>query len=525
MREWDRHLSNSEASLDQRRLECLRFGLLRPLPYHLATLVMTTIFFLGCAMNPVTGRPDLVLLSEKDERQIGEEEAKKVEGSMGLTQDPQLAAYVEALGQRLAAQSPRTNVDYHFYVVEMVEPNAFALPGGFVYVSRGLLTLTNSEDELAGVMGHEIGHVAARHSVKRLSAAAPFAIVGGITGAVTGIVSDQLSSAVTGITSFAGGIVLSPYSRDQEREADTVGIDIAGRAGWDPAALSSFLYTLEREEELQQGAPRKPSFFDSHPATPERVEDTAKHAKKVTRGPGQPIAADHAAFLRKLDGLVVGPNPADGLLNDNRFVQPDLDFTFEFPGGWKTDNSRQAVVGAEVEGKALSLLRAAAEGNDPLDVPRAVEQSLKKRDPKASLMDKVQRIRIGDLPAARAVLQTRTKAGPTTIHLTWIAHKGLIYQLTGVTPVKEYSRYESTFATIAQSFRPLTASERSAVTVNRLRVISAREGETLAQVIERTNSTWSPESAAVANGLHTTSRLTAGQLLKLAITERYSPNR
>ena len=151
--------------------------------------LLTALVFQGCAMNPVTGRPDFVLTTTEGERKIGEDAAREVEESMGLTEDPALAAYIEAIGKRLAMQSPRKDVEYQFYVVEMVEPNAFALPGGFVYVSRGLLALANSEDELAGVLGHEIGHVAARHSVRRMSAAAPFALVAGITGGAVGLVS------------------------------------------------------------------------------------------------------------------------------------------------------------------------------------------------------------------------------------------------------------------------------------------------------------------------------------------------
>ena len=228
--------------------------------------LLIALMFQGCAMNPVTGRPDFVLTTTEGERKIGKDAAQEVEQSMGLTEDPALAAYVKAIGKQLARQSPRKDVEYQFYVVEMGEPNAFALPGGFVYVSRGLLALANSEDELAGVVGHEIGHVAARHSVRRMSAAAPFAIVAGITGGAVGLVSDSLGDAVAAIPSLAGKAFLAPYSRQQEREADDVGVDIMAKAGWDPSGLSTFLHTLQRQEELQLGESRQPGFFDSHPA-------------------------------------------------------------------------------------------------------------------------------------------------------------------------------------------------------------------------------------------------------------------
>ncbi|HZE89561.1 MAG TPA: M48 family metalloprotease [Verrucomicrobiae bacterium] len=192
----------------------------------------------ACARNPVSGRPEMTLVSEAKERELGEAEARRVAETMGILEDPALSAYVRAVGERLAQFSPRTDVTYTFQIVDMEEPNAFALPGGPVYVSRGLLVLTNSEDELAGVLGHEIGHVAARHAVRRVTRAAPLAVVTGLGAAVTSIVSPMLGDLVGGIGGVAGAFVLAPYSREQEREADRIGQELAGAAGWDPAGLS-----------------------------------------------------------------------------------------------------------------------------------------------------------------------------------------------------------------------------------------------------------------------------------------------
>ena len=473
----------------------------------------------GCAINPVTNRPNLVLTTKEGERQIGQEEAKKIEQEMGLTNNPKLTAYVEALGQRLAAHSPRKDVTHQFYVVEMVEPNAFALPGGFVYVSRGLLALANSEDELAGVIGHEVGHVAARHSVQRLSAAAPFAIVGGVAGAVTGIVSDRLSNLVTGITGLTGKIVLSPYSRSQERQADEVGVDMAAKAGWDPAGLSHFLHALEREQKLQSDKDGSISFFDSHPATPERVGNTAEHARNVTRAAVPPIAANRSAFLDKLDGLVIGPHPANGVFEKNDFLQPDLKFGIRFPEDWKTENSRQMVLAVQKKDSAFSFLQVAGQGNDPLAVPRSLS-----KDKGGALLEKVERFQVRGLPAARLVLQTKTKHGPTVADINWIAYQGLIYQIVGASPINVYEQYEPMFRQVVESFHPLTQTERTNIKVIRLRIAPAHEAETLPEYIVRTGSHWSAEETAVANGLKNDATLRDGQLLKFANRERYTPN-
>ena len=472
----------------------------------------------GCAVNPVSGRPEVVLTTTEGEREIGAEEAKKVEQQIGLTDNPQLSSYVDSLGQRLATHSPRQDVPYQFYVVEMVEPNAFALPGGFVYVSRGLLSIVNSEDELAGVIGHEIGHVAARHAVQRLSAAAPFAIVGGVAGAVTGIVSDNLSDAVMGITGLTGMVFLAPYSRNQEREADTVGVDLAAATGYDPQGLSRFLHSLKVQETLRTEKPKSPSFFDSHPSTPERVRDTADYAKTATRGPGRPIAGDHESFFKKLDGVVVGPHPAEGLFVENLFLHPHLNFALRFPGGWETQITRQIVLAGDKDKRTLAFLQVAAEGNDPMVVPKALD---KKSGGK--VLDKVEQFQVGGLPAARMVFQAKTKHGAMGVDLNWIAYQGVIYQIVGISPQKVFDQYASTFREMINSFRPLTPTERTSFTITRLRLARAKQGESLPSFISRTDCVWTDAEVAAANGISKNAPLKKGQLLKITKRERYSP--
>src|SRR6185436_7271053 len=260
----------------------------------------------GCAVNPVTRKPELAMVSRSTELELGMEQAKTVERDMGLLAAPELDAYVRAVGDRLAASSPRRDVPYAFHVVDTPEPNAFAVPG-HVYVTRGLLVLLNDEDELAGVLAHEVGHIAARHAVQRLSRALPAGILTGIVSGVTGLASPLLGSLFQAGGELATDALLAPYSRDQEREADRVGQEIAARAGWDPAGLGRALVTLERVDALGKDAKkRRPSFLDSHPSTPERARTTAAFAATLVRGEAAPIAAPPTRFLELLDGLVVG---------------------------------------------------------------------------------------------------------------------------------------------------------------------------------------------------------------------------
>ena len=474
----------------------------------------------GCAINPVSGRPEVTLVSETKEREIGETEARRVAESMGLVDDPALIAYVRAVGERLARFSPRAGVPYRFAIVEMEEPNAFALPGGYVYVSRGLLVLTNSEDELAGVVAHEIGHVAARHAVRRVTRAAPLAVLTGLTAMVTGIVSPTLGSVVGGIGGAAGALILAPYSRDQEREADRVGQDIVAKAGWDPAGLSRMLRTLEREEAMHGGTRRAMGFFATHPPLPRRVAETEEHARELERGVAQPIAGSRRDFLRKLEGLVVGPRAAEGVFDGETFLHPDLDFHVRFPAGWKTANEH-TVVGAQApDGRAVVVLETAGEGSDPEAALRALE-----KESKVSLASSSERRTVNGLPAVHATARGRTRDGHLALDLTWIAHADNIYRLTGATPPSGAEAMRSVFRATADSFGPLTAAERAAIRELRLDVVDARAGETLATLLARTDSAWSPEFAAVANGLEPAAMLRGGEPVKVAVSRPYAPRR
>ena len=432
---------------------------------------------------------------------------------MGLLDDRQFLPYLDALGQRLAKESPRQDVTHRFHVVDMAEPNAFALPGGYVYVSRGLLALVNSEDELAGVVGHEIGHVAARHTVQKISRQGPFAVVFGIASGLAGIVSPLAANIIGGVGDLTQGLLFSPYSRSQETEADRVGQEMAAQAGWDPAALSTFLNTLEREVDLMSKEPRKPSFFDSHPATPDRVKKTAEHGKELKPASRAPISATHESFLARLDGMVYGQRAANGIFEGRTFLHPDMNFHVQFPEKWQHENTPQKIVAAAPNGDAAVVVGAVAEGTDPLDGAREVEKKTK-----SDVVAKTEKLTIGDLPAAH----TQIKAdGNATLDITWIAHGGLIYQVAGLAPTRQFDTLQALFHSVAHSFRPLSASERAGIREQRIRLVKAQAGESIEALATRTNSTWKKEQIAVMNNLAAGDQLKEGQVIKVAIAEPY----
>jgi len=465
----------------------------------------------GCAMNPVTGRPELTTMSAEREAALGQQAAAQVEAQMGFVDDAALQAYVQRLGQRLAAHSPRKDTSYDFHVVEMPEPNAFALPGGHVYVSRGLLALVNSEDELANVIGHEIGHVAARHAAQRDTRATGVGLLstlGTVAAAVLG--GAAAAQAVGQLSQVAGGGFIAAYSRDQEREADEVGQRIAAEAGYDPAGMTRFLATLEAWTRLESGGTeRAPSFLDSHPATPERVAATGRRAGAIGVVPAPPIAPGRSAFLGELEGLRVGANVEEGVFEGSTFLHPGLDLQLRFPEGWRTDNQRNAVVAGAPEGDALLGLELQGAGSDPRAAASAFAQQNGLRPAESAPF----RAAGGDGFGFLAPVPMRQ--GQAVGWIGFVAYQGRIYRVTGLASPQSWRSRVPGFQATASSLGPLSAAERRGLRDERLRIVVARRGDTLASLSSREANVWSLAQTAVANGLARDGSLEAGFAVKI----------
>jgi predicted Zn-dependent protease len=480
--------------------------------------VLGVLLASGCAINPVTQSADISLTSKARERELGADEAKRVEAFLGLVDDEALHAYLEAVGGRLLGQLPSHDAPYRFNLIDSDVPNAFALPGGHVYVTRGLLAYLNDEDELACVLAHEIAHVAARHSMAQRTRSiltSPLTIATGLAGAATGIVAPRLGGAVASVGQLASGALLASYSREQEREADRIGMELAAAAGWSPTGMTSMLITLEREEKLVRGSLREADFLDTHPSTPERVATTKSLAAKLSVSPSGRISRERSAFLRRLENLMVGENPADGVFAGRTFLHPDQRFAMRFPADWKHHNAREAVAASEPNERAAIVMQLLGKGDDPL-----IAADARKKQIGFSLAG-VLRKKINGLDAARVVAGVRGSAGTAALHLTWIAYDGRIYEITGLTSPALFATFRSAFADSADSFAALTEQQRRSIEATRLKILEARGGESLARLLDRAGAAWSPSVAAVANGLQEGVPLRAGQLVKAPAREPY----
>ncbi len=488
----------------------------------LALLLAFALASAGCARNPETGRPEAVFTTEKGEIEQGQKAAEQVEQHIGLVEDEALNAYVDEIGQRLAKQAARSELEYHFFIVEMKEPNAFALPGGFIYVSRGLLAYTNTEDELVNVIGHEIGHVSARHSVSRQRSGvilAPVAIAAGVGGWATSIVSPRLGQVVAGTTALPGILAIASYSRGQERQADKLGQRYAAADGWDPMAMSSFMTTLARETAMHENGERQFAIFASHPPSEARAEETAKNAEKLERAPAAPITADRAGFLEKIDGLVFGVPAREGVFVDERFLHADMGFGLSFPPEWEQINAHSFVLAQDEGLKAFFVLKLAAteeeDGGDPVKVAnRFSEEHGLKEGPTL--------VEINGLKAVKGVHVEGRGDSAMRAELTWIGLDGYVFQLAGVGPQNTWKTLGPVLDEAAGSFHRLTAAERKEIFEDRVRIAKAKQGETLEELAERTGSRWEAKRIAVANGLEEDVKLEAGQLVKITKSEPYT---
>ena len=307
----------------------------------------------GCAINPVSGTPDVVFMSESSEVNIGTENDAKVRERYGVYDNPELQAYVQRIGQQLAVHSHRPGLTYHFTVLDSPEVNAFALPGGYVYITRGILAYLNSEAELAAVLGHEIGHVTARHAVRQYTAATATGFVGAFIGIATGIpVTQDLFNTL-------GNAMLSGYGRDHELESDRLGAEYIARAGYDPQAMIRVIGVLKNQEEFEKkraAAENRPpriyhGVFASHPSADRRLQEVVGQADKF-KTLSEPKLA-RGEYLVQLEKLNFGDSDKNGVRHGNHFYHRDANFALDFPEGWMLENDAHAVRAVSQDKQAI----------------------------------------------------------------------------------------------------------------------------------------------------------------------------
>ena len=307
-------------------------------------------FFLGlssCVRNPVTGRPQLSLISESQEIAMGKQAAEEVVQTIGLYDDRRLSAFVSQMGERLAKSSERPNLPWSFHVVNDAAVNAFALPGGQIFVTRGIVTHLTSEAELASVLGHEVGHVAAKHSVAMISRAQLAQLGLGI-----GSVFVPSLEKFGGLLGTGLGLLFLQYGRDAERQADELGFRYALSQGYDVRAMGSLFTMLGRVE----GGGRLPEWLSTHPSPENRRELIEQRIANTKNVDFDRLLLGRDSYLALINGVAFGIDRSEGYFRDTLFIHPRLRFQLQFPMGWKTENQPRAVVARGPEDDAAVKL-------------------------------------------------------------------------------------------------------------------------------------------------------------------------
>ncbi len=324
---------------------------------RLSTAVaLSAILYSGCAVNPVTGNRELMLMSEEQEIALGKQSDPSIVAQYGLYQDETLQKFIDEKGQQMAKISHRPHLNFEFKILDSPVVNAFALPGGYVYFTRGIMAHFNNEAEFAGVLGHEIGHVTAKHSARQYSKAqvAQVLMVGGM------LVSPEF--AQFGNEAQQGlGLLFLKFGRDNESESDKLGVEYSTKIGYDAQQMAGFFHTLDRLSQ-KSGAGEIPSFLSTHPHPADRFENVKQMAEKQqAKMPGKSFKIEREEYLRMVDGLIYGEDPRQGYAEDNVFYHPELKFQFPYPSGWKLHNSPTQVQVAPENGKALLVFTFSAE--------------------------------------------------------------------------------------------------------------------------------------------------------------------
>ncbi len=473
-----------------------------------AGTLLLALALANCAQNPVTGQPDFVLVSESQEIAIGRREDPKVRSEYGVYDNAQVQQYVSEVGQRLARASHRSNLEYRFLVVDSPEVNAFALPGGYVYITRGMLPYLNSEAELAAVLGHEIGHVTARHAVQRLTAST----AANVSASVLQIFVPQTRGALgDNAINLLGGALLSGYGREQELVADRLGAEYLARTGYDPQATVKVLGLLKNQElfdaEIARAEGREPrrysGLFATHPDNDTRLQQVVSEAARFKQTTTRTAQED---YLRRIDRVVFGDSPSQGIVRNNDFYHAELGFALRFPAGWRVQNRPQSVTATSPQGEALIELRAAGPARgSPAEVLRS----------KVSLGfgGQVTTTTINGLPAA--VANTTIGGQPARVASVFL---GKLAYLIGARARSSaaFNQYQGEIEASLASFRAITDQERQLARPLRLRVITAPAGLTFAELARRSPLGQFAEGyLRVINGLYPAGEPAAGQPLKI----------
>ncbi len=474
----------------------------------LAALVATLALTVACATNPVTGQRQISLMSEAQEISIGQEQDLLVKKEMGIYNDPALQQYVSDIGMRLAKLSERPNLPWHFAVVDQPAINAFALPGGYIYLTRGILPFLQDEAELAGVLGHEIGHVTARHSAQQYTRS-----LGGQIGLAALGIFVPAARPFGDLASAGLGMLFLKYGRDDELQSDQLGAKYESAAGWDPAGVPGMLSTLGRLDEAAGEKKGVPNWLSTHPDPLSRVKEIQPQVQQI-KAAGGSFERDPATLLQRVDGLVYGDSPEQGITRGATFLHPPLRFRIDFPQGWEVMNSPSQVM-AKAPGAEVYMLLEMVEQPQGRTMQDVAGNQLGKAG-----FRRVQgeRTTIDGLEAFVGTYQGQLEGlGEVTLRAAHIAYDRNVFMVAGFAAPNLFQQADGAILQGIRSFKKLTAAEAENIRPNRIDLYVVRGGDTWQSIAERSGGVIKAASLAVMNGAQPSSQPQVGTRIKIVV--------
>ncbi len=478
---------------------------------QLLIAVLFLIGLSGCATNPATGRNQLMLVSQSQEHAMGQEAHPQiVQQYGGIYQNAKLTAAVEEVYRRIVAQSEAQGANYSITILDSDIPNAFATAGGFNYITRGMLYHLYDEAELAGVLGHELGHLTGRHVASRQSRSTLIGLTGALLGAAT---RNQTASE---LFNLSGALYLSAYNRDQEREADMLGVRYMNGAGYDPYGLADFFTTLQARERLdalilgRSDAGGSFSFFSTHPQTAERVQNVVQMVRQL---PAPPQERGRVDFLKALNGMHYGGSPEHGYVIDTLFIHPKLGIRFQFrPDDYVINGSRSVQFLGPDQTAGEFTIASVNKGITPAQYIQGIWA-------KGAPIQKIETTVIDGMPLATTVLPRSD--GSILRLVALIDDAGRVYRFVfQANSSQRFAAADKDWQSVVASFRRLSAAEIAAFKPPRIRVIAVKPGETVASIARRMPfSTYQEERFRVLNGLTNGEQVTPGDAVKLVMLE------
>ena len=471
--------------------------------------ILLLLFLSSCQSNMATGNKQFVLMSANEEKEIGSSQHPIIVKQFGgKYDDDQLNNYVSDLGNFIKSKSEMPNIEWNFTILDSPVVNAFALPGGYVYVTRGLLALANSEAELASVLGHEIGHVTARHSAQRHAKATLAGIGLDILNQVVG------TPGVSKVVGIGADLALRAYSRSDEYEADILGMRYTSKAGFDPSAAARFLSSLGRESRMgysREGRGQIPELLSTHPRTPARVERAMEESNILNVQ--NPIEG-RSNYLSKIDGLLYGNDRKDGYITNNSFIHLDIGFKFLIPEGFTVQNNPENVIANNGSSYVIFDGIKVERGTNPLNYIRNNN----------SVYKNMESIETNGIKGATAYIGFKNfedkKLATRLVVYAW--KEDFYFRFYFLYPKNIDKNTMDSFNDTIYSFQKISDDEKNTYKPLRIKIVNVGEGIKVSDIASRMDiSEKKEEYFRLLNGMRVEDNLKPGQKVKIVIRSEY----